>query len=365
MSWRRIARLAVSFLVTPASLLGVAEGAAAAEALKVKVVLDDVAVERIAPSTLRGLQQRLRVELDVVHEASAAPLEAVDSTPVVRVWIRFHPEGAELSVRDEAQQRVFRRSFTESNDKEGQARAREAVLAVLASTLDALRHGEIIGEPAPLEMTPVLTPAPESPRFTPEERPGSSPEAPEPTPKLPPATSLASRLAVGYAVGTWGSRVAHGPTASLGVAAPLGAARELFADGSVSWSVPRATRAEDIDTTLTALRPRLWGGVRQALSRSTSIGAYAGGGVDASWTSTDGAARWQVRPSTRHVRGVFSLGLSARIQTRAGWPSALLRVGIDLDPDPLLLEVREGSRRYVVDDAGHLRLDTALCIGVP
>lgn len=355
-----------------------------AEALHAVVVVDgDDAIDL----PLGALARRLDLAMTVVREsfaesaiterprlragsnATASLAHGVGGTREgreVHVWIRVQrparahdPTLADLWVRDDAGDRVVHRTFEEEGDEGTSARVREATLAVLGSTLDAIRHGVVVGD-AIVRRPETTTERPSPPT---DEVPKAPPEA-----ARPPSRAWAPRLGIGYGIGSWGSSFVHGPTATVGIDVPFGQharGQWIFVDATVTYRPTWDVDADGVALSLTALEPRAWGGYRRAIGGSLDVGVYAGGGVDVTWTRTEGEARWQVRPNTRHARATFVTGLVLRLATDARWPSVGLRGGLAVDPDPVVFRVREGDVMRDVASASHVRFESALFVSLP
>jgi hypothetical protein len=340
-------RRALSCVLFAGLTLATADASAEGEPVATVAIAGDDAEVAIVRAGVGEQLERLGVVVETVRESSISPEEIVRPRPgggavIARVWIDSRSEHETvLYVTDQTASRVLVRHFP----RDGRAEiAREAVMAVLQTNVDALLHGGTIGvsqsearEELGLSKPAVVAPCPPPPpaRLVPP-RPSE------------PSTRTTLGLTLSYEVGAYAvSTIEHGPVVAIELARPLfgGLPVGLALSGQFRFPItateaPATLRLESGAFRLAAFAVPFQVG-------PASVRLSAGGGVDAV-RAEPGLMR--IVDATLHpisrVDAVFRAGVGFRLPLALVSNTALeLDLAVDVAPFVSSYSVsREGTR---------------------
>ncbi|MDF2694475.1 MAG: hypothetical protein K0S65_2858, partial [Labilithrix sp.] len=336
-------RRALSSVTAIAALtLATVEASAEGEPVATVVIAGDDAEVAIVRAGVGEQLERLGVVVEAVRESSVSAEEIVRPRPsggavIARVWIDSRSEHETiLYVTDQTASRVLVRHFP----RDGRAEiAREAVMAVVQTNVDALLHGGTIGvsQSEAREELGLTKPMPIAPC--------PPPPSARPPPPAPVRTTLG--LALSYEVGAYAaSTVEHGPVAAIELTRPFGG-RSYGLALSGQYRFPITATEAPATLRLESGAFRLTGVAAPFRAGPVEVRFFGGGGIDVV-RAEPGLVRIvdaTLRPRSR-VDAVFRAGVGLRAPLGI-FPKGAVELDLALDVAPFIRSYsvsREGGR---------------------
>lgn len=260
--------------------------------------------------------------IDLARAVAPAPVEP---EMLARVWIELAPadRGGVVTVAlvDGRHERVLVRHIAAPIGVD--AAVRETIATLVASAIEALRDGAVIGIERAVAQAQLDAAIPPPPADTPNSSAApTTPTRPQPDAPPPPTTPrrrgdrrIALAIEPGWSLLAWSREqpLQHGPSLALGV---LSRGRWRAGAGlSGQYRLPARVAHDDVGLRLSSGSLRVWAGVHPGITQRVGLRARVGAGVDlvrASVSATTPGVRTRVAAvhALPVVRASFGVGVS-------------------------------------------------------